>query len=87
MQYDIEDLTIIENKSVRLCYKKGTVNFKSFDRKKNGILHNTTGPAVIYSLRYKQESNLDIQDEWWIEGIRQSPEKEKLLNIWLNNKR
>jgi hypothetical protein len=44
----------------------------------NNKLHRLDGPAVL---------NTDgAANEWWINGVRQSPEKEKLLNIWYSNK-
>lgn len=40
-------------------------------------LHRLDGPAVEY---------LGGENEWWINGIHLSPEKERALNIWYENK-
>lgn len=44
---------------------------------KDGKLHRLDGPAVIC---------WDGSKQWWIDGEPLSKEKQKLLNIWYENK-
>lgn len=63
------------------CYTALTNDIVIFQSwRKQGELHRLDGPAMIdYEAKTKQQ--------WWIEGQRLSPEKEKLLNIWYANQR
>lgn len=49
---------------------------------KDGKFHREDGPAII---RCKYD-NFSPKYEWWINDERLSEEKEKLLNIWYENK-
>jgi hypothetical protein len=46
--------------------------------RKQGELHRLDGPAII-------DNEAKTKQQWWVEGQRLSPEKEKLLNIWYAN--
>ena len=43
----------------------------------NGKIHREGGPAIEYTHGNK---------EWWINGVQLSPEKEKIMNLWWENK-
>lgn len=85
----MEELDVCEYSHAVYYYKKGTkivhrengpaVEWWSGGKAYwiNGKKHRLDGPAVI---RFNNEV------EWWIEGERLSLEKEKLLNIWYENK-
>lgn len=46
----------------------------------NDMRHRLDGPAIEYKTKN------DRTNKWWIEGKRLSLDKEKLLNIWYENK-
>ena len=67
----------------------------------NGVMHRENGPAGEYPDGYKtwyikgKRHRLDgpavvwncsHPNEWWVDGVRLSPEKEMVLNKWWNNK-
>lgn len=46
----------------------------------NGVRHRIDGPALYF------EGFDGNYNEWWINGVRLSPEKVKLIKLWLENK-
>lgn len=50
----------------------------------SGIYHRDDGPAIEHNYDWTDYWRDD--DEWWVNGIRLSPEKENILNAWYNSK-
>lgn len=85
----MEELDIYKYDYCTYYYKKGTFQHHREDGPameysnggkfyfKNGKRHRLDGPAREF----------EELKEWFIEGERLSPEKEKLLNIWYENKK
>ena len=80
MEYDIH----VGIFGTKFYYKKGT-----------NIIHREDGPAVERlkgeeKYHFINEKNLKykdiLPDEWWLNVIRFSPEKEAILNKWYANK-
>jgi hypothetical protein len=75
-QYDV----IKADNGTIAFFKKGTL-IEAFANKQflndMGCLHRLDGPAVVYNFGGLA---------WYVDGSRLSKEKEKLLNIWYENK-
>ena len=90
MEYDIK----IDKYGSKFYYKKGThilhregkpaIEYANGETEwwVNNKRHRTDGPAVIWI----GDFNFIYPNEWWVNGVRLSEEKEEVLNKWWDNK-